>query len=141
VNLIRTVPAFPVRDVRAAGSFYVHQLGFEVLHEEDQFAIVRRDQAELHLWAASDDHWRERSNLANEPICSGAESFIAGTASCQIQTDDIEAVYREMREAGVLHPNDPGQATDTPWGTRDFAVLDLDGNLITFFQRRSAPLT
>ena len=34
--------------------------------------IVRRDQAELHLWAASDDHWRERSNFANEPICSGA---------------------------------------------------------------------
>lgn len=38
--------------------------------------------------------------------------------------------------AAVLHPRDPGSAQDTDWGTREFAALDLEGNLLTFQQRR-----
>ena len=134
MTLTRTIPALPVHDVDAAGSFYARRLGFAVRHMGDGFAIVHRDGAELHLWAASDDSWRARPDLAREPICSGAESFIAGTASCQIETDEVDGLYREMSASSVLHPGDRGGAVDTQWGTREFAVLDLEGNLITFFQ-------
>jgi hypothetical protein len=40
-----------------------------------------------------------------------------------------------MREAEVLHCADPGGLTDTDFGTREFAVTDLDNNLIVFFCR------
>jgi catechol 2,3-dioxygenase-like lactoylglutathione lyase family enzyme len=123
MKLSRTVPALPVQDVEAAVLFYNERLGFFVRHREHSFAILERDDAELHLWAANDQGWRERVNFVEEPVCSGAESFIAGTSSCRI-------------EVVVLHPNDPGHAVDTDWGTREFATLDLEGNLLTFFQRQ-----
>ena len=55
-------------------------LGFKVVHHEGGFSIVRRDGVELHLWEARDESWRQRSHTA-PPVISGAESFIAGTAS------------------------------------------------------------
>ena len=50
--------------------------------------------------------------------------------------DDVDGLYDEMRAAGVLHYRDPGSPTDTDFGTREFAVTDLDGNLIVFYLRR-----
>ena len=80
----------------------------------------------MHLWAANDRSWAERDELAQSPVCSGAESFLAGTASCCIEVDDVDALYAEMATAEVLHPTDPGSAQDTEWGTREFAALDLE---------------
>jgi len=34
--------------------------------------------------------------------------------------------------SGVIHPN--GGLADKPWGFREFAALDNNGNLITFAQ-------
>ncbi len=135
MSLSRTVPALPVQDIVAAVAFYGERLGFSVRHADSSFARLQRDGAELHLWAADDQSWKERVDLAGQLVCSGAESFIAGTASCRIEADQIDALYAEMKRAGVLHPGDPGGAVNTAWGTREFAVLDLEGNLLTFFQR------
>jgi len=135
MSLSRTVPALPVQDIVTAVAFYGERLGFSVRHADSSFARLQRDGAELHLWAADDQSWKERVDLAGQLVCSGAESFIAGTASCRIEADQIDALYAEMKRAGVLHPGDPGGAVNTAWGTREFAVLDLEGNLLTFFQR------
>ena len=136
MRLSRTVPAMPVQDVQAAAAFYQDRLGFSVGYRDHGFAKLLRDDAELHLWAASDRSWKERVDLVQEPVCSGAETFIAGTASCRIEVDQVDEIYAEMKGAAVLHPRDPGSAADTDWGTREFAALDLEGNLLTFFQRR-----
>ena len=37
----------------------------------------------------------------------------------------------------MLHPVSGDGVDDTDFGTREFATLDLDGNLVTFFERRS----
>jgi hypothetical protein len=42
-------------------------------------------------------------------VVSGAESFIAGTASCRVEVQDVDELHR---------------------------VLDPDRNLITFYQRK-----
>jgi catechol 2,3-dioxygenase-like lactoylglutathione lyase family enzyme len=136
MKLFRAVPALPVQDVESAAVFYNERLGFSVRHKDDSFAILERDEAELHLWAASDQGWRERANFVEEPVRSGAESFIAGTSSCRIEVVGVDGLYAEMARADVLHPGDPGHAVDTDWGTREFAALDLEGNLLTFFQRQ-----
>lgn len=74
--------------------------------------------------------------MVGEPICSGAESFIAGTASCRIEVDLVDDLYAELKESSILHPSDTGGgAQDTEWSTREFAALDLEGNLLTFFRR------
>jgi catechol 2,3-dioxygenase-like lactoylglutathione lyase family enzyme len=130
-RLGRTIPALPVRDVRAAVAYYRERFGFDAPHETDDFAVLARDAAEVHLWGASDDRWRTRDDVREKPICSGAESFIAGTASCRIEVADIDSLFEELSAAEVLHPTTRG-ITETDFGTKEFATLDLDGNLLTF---------
>ena len=133
VTLSQTIPALPARDVAAAVEFYRDRLGFEVLHHDGGFAVLGRDEAVLHLWEAGDEGWRERESL-ERPVRSGAESFIAGTASCRIRVDGVDQLYDELRAREVLHPTSRNGVTDTEYGARDFATLDLDGNLVVFFQ-------
>jgi catechol 2,3-dioxygenase-like lactoylglutathione lyase family enzyme len=133
VTLSQTIPALPVRNAAAAVEFYRGKLGFEVLHHDGGFAVLCRDEAVLHLWEASDETWRQRGQ-GESPVCSGAESFIAGTASCRIVADGIDELYDELRSRDVLHPVSKRGVDDTDFGTREFATLDQDGNLVTFFQ-------
>jgi catechol 2,3-dioxygenase-like lactoylglutathione lyase family enzyme len=135
VTLSQTIPAMPVRDAAAAVEFYRDRLGFEVLHHDGGFAVLGRDDAMVHLWEACDEGWREALD-AERPVRSGAESFIAGTASFRVRVDSVEgvdALYEELRRADALHPVSKDGVEDTNFGTREFAALDLDGNLIGFF--------
>jgi hypothetical protein len=104
-----------------------------VLHHDGGFAVLGRDEAVVHVWEASDESWRERESL-ERPVQSGAESFIAGTASCRILVEGVDELYDELRQRDVLHPVSKESVSDTDFGTREFATLDLDGNLVTFFQ-------
>ena len=132
-GLHRTVPALPVRDVRAAVAHYRERFGFDAPHETDDFAVMTRDDAVLNLWGATDESWQTRENLADRPIRSGAESFLAGTASCRIEVADVDALFAELQSADVLHPVSKDGVGATDFGTREFATLDLDGNLLSFF--------
>lgn len=132
-DLKAAVPVLPVADTVAAAAFYRDRLGFAIAHADSQYAIVTRDAVELHLWAARDRSWQQRSrDPADSPVTSGAETFLAGTASCRVLVGDLDELYASCRAAGVVHPN--GSLSAKPYGLREFAVLDGDGNLITYFQ-------
>jgi catechol 2,3-dioxygenase-like lactoylglutathione lyase family enzyme len=129
-----SIPVLQVRDVSASIAFYQAKLGFATLHQEDGFALLGRDGARLHLTRAADESWRERADLVQRPVASGAEFFLAGTGSCRIQVDGVDQLFEAYQAQGVTHPRGP--LRDQWWGERDFGVLDLDGNLLTFFERR-----
>jgi catechol 2,3-dioxygenase-like lactoylglutathione lyase family enzyme len=130
----RTIPALPVRDMVAAVAYYGERFGFEVIHQDGGFAVLRRDEAVIHLWESSDEEWRSRADFAEKPVCSGAESFIAGTASARIEVRDVDGLYEELAAEEVLHPVSRGGVEDTGFGTREFSALDRDGNLLGFFR-------
>lgn len=132
-GLTKTIPALPVRDVRAAVAHYRERFGFEAPHEAADFAVVVRDDAVIHLWGATDEDWRSRGDVSEQPIRSGAESFIAGTASCRIEVADVDALFEELRREGVLHDVSLDSVGKTDFGTREFAAVDVDGNLLTLF--------
>jgi catechol 2,3-dioxygenase-like lactoylglutathione lyase family enzyme len=132
-TLSQTIPALPVHDAARAVEFYRDRLGFDVVHQDAGFAVMSRDDAVLHLWEASDESWRDRE-LHERPVSSGAESFIAGTASCRILVDGVDDLFSEIGRGDVLHPVSREGVTTTDFGTREFATLDLDGNLVTFFE-------
>jgi hypothetical protein len=133
-GLKHAIPALPVRDVGAAVAHYRERFGFEAPHETDDFAVLVRDHAVVHLWGATDEDWRSRGDLAAQPIRSGAESFLAGTASCRIEVEDVDALFEELKAARVLHPTVRAGVVSTDFGTREFATVDIDGNLLTFFR-------
>ena len=132
-GMTRTIPALPVLDVPAAVAFYGERLGFEARHATGGFAVLARDDAVVHLWSADDLGWRQRGDLGSRPVRSGAESFLAGTASCRIEVADVDGLFEELRFQDVLHPTAGSAPATTDFGTREFPVLDLDGNLLAFF--------
>jgi hypothetical protein len=48
--------------------------------------------------------------------------------------EDVDALFRELEPRGVLHKVSRDGVSTTDFGTREFATLDLDGNLLTFFR-------
>ena len=123
-----------MRDVGAAVAYYRDRFGFDARHETHDYAVVGRDDAVIHLWGATDEDWRSRDDFTAEPICSGAESFLAGTAGCRIEVADVDVLFEELARSGVLHQTVREGVVATDFGTREFATVDLDGNLLTFFR-------
>jgi len=134
VTLSSATPALPATDVARSREFYVDTFGFDVVADDEGFALLRKDAATVSLWGATDDTWRTRADWSR-PISSGAETFIAGTASCAFETTGVDELYERCNAVGVVHPN--GHIEDTEWGTREFAVLDPDGNLVRFWELRA----
>lgn len=135
MKLLKTIPAFPVHHTAKAVKFYVENFGFSCSHQDTGFAILKRDDLELQLWAARDRHWKVRSIfLFLKPILSGAESFLAGTHSCRIEVEEIDRLYEELKQRKVLYSIQT-RVEKKEWGTREFPTLDLHGNLLTFYER------
>jgi len=134
MKLIKSIPALPVQNIDKAIEFYITKMGFSVPYHDDGFAKLIRDEVEVHLWASSDDSWKNRGSLlSTRPIISGAESFLAGTASCRIEVQEIDKLFEEYKIHGVIYsPNTVVE--EQPWGKREFPALDLYGNLLTFYE-------
>ena len=77
--LTTTIPALPTNDVGAAVVFYRDRLGFEPVHETPEFAVIRRDEAELHLWLANDDGWLGRPAWNDREGCRVSIRGLPGT--------------------------------------------------------------
>ena len=113
------IPTLPCRSVRATVAFY-RKLGFEGgAHPfDDRYAILRRGSVELHFFT-------------HEELVPAASS-----AGCYLRVADVDGVYRafaagELPSSGIPRM-DP--LADKPWGLREFAVVDPDGNLLRIGQ-------
>jgi len=134
MKMQKTIPALPVKSIKQSCEYYTTKLGFTIRHREETFAIAVRDEIEIHLWQSCDKSWRWRSFLLFlKPIWTGAETFIAGTASCRIEVQGIEELYKEYKAAGVLHSHD-SQIVDQYWGHKEFHTVDIHRNLLTFYE-------
>ena len=130
----KTIPTLPVQDIKLSCEYFTDRLGFTIRHQEDAFAIAIRDEIEIHLWKACDKSWKWRSIfLAFKPVWTGAETFIAGTASCRIQVQGVDELYKEYKKQGVLHSPDT-VVEEQYWGHREFHAVDPYRNLLTFYE-------
>jgi catechol 2,3-dioxygenase-like lactoylglutathione lyase family enzyme len=114
VSAARAVPVLPVRDLDRSLAWY-ERLGFAVRARYPAYAIVAFEDAELHLVVFDVDYPPES--------LSGA----------YLRVDDADAVFARWSVLGapVVAPPE-----DQPYGVREWATEDPDGNL----WRISAPL-
>ncbi len=134
MRILKTIPALPVQSIKRSCEYYSDKLGFAIRHKEETFAIAVRDDIEIHLWQSCDNSWKwRRLFLALKPIRTGAETFIAGTASCRIEVQGLEELYEEYKKQGVLH-SPYTKIEEQYWGHKEFPVVDLYRNLLTFYQ-------
>jgi catechol 2,3-dioxygenase-like lactoylglutathione lyase family enzyme len=113
------IPTLPCRSVSAAVAFY-ERLGFEGgAHESNrEYAILRRGAVELHFFT--------HKELVPANSSSG----------CYIRVLDVEGVYRSLSSSQLPRTGIPrmGVLEDKPWGLREFAIVDADGNLLRIGQ-------
>ena len=112
-----------VADIRAACDYYTQKLGFSVafIHGEPPFyGEVRRDRARLTL--------RCLDKPPIDPALRERESLLSATIEVDMR-EEIEQLFLVFQSAGIdFHQT----LKDEPWGSRDFIVRDLDGNLVLF---------
>jgi hypothetical protein len=73
----------------------------------------------------------ESRSSAVRPVITEAAA-LPKASGCRVQVAGIDALYSLCTVAGIVHPN--AALAAKPWGTREFAILDPDGNLLTFHQ-------
>jgi uncharacterized glyoxalase superfamily protein PhnB len=104
------VPELPVIDVERAQQHYRDRLGFEIgwLYSTKEIGAVSRGNVAIFF--------RKR-----KPPFEPAVHWVFA--------DDIDASYHELKSSGanIVEPLE-----QKPWGLRQFAVRDLDGNLFYF---------
>lgn len=109
------IPTLPSRSIPATVAFY-HRLGFEGgAHEfNGDYAILHRGAVELHFF--------------RHPSIVPAES----SAGCYIRVLDVQSIFQAFSSSGLPRTGIPRMdiLEDKPWGLREFAVVDLDGNLL-----------
>ena len=113
-EFVSAVPIIPARDTGVSTAWFRDQLGFDVFHVEPEYGIVGRGESWIHFWGPS--------GIAPEDSNTMIRLGVRG----------IDSLYQECQEKGIVHPN--GTLAEQPWGTREFSVIDADGNLVTFFE-------
>jgi catechol 2,3-dioxygenase-like lactoylglutathione lyase family enzyme len=113
-RFISVTPALASLDIERSIEFFRTRLGFDAVYcEPGVYGIVSRGAVHIHFWSCTDKH-------------------IAENTSCRVQVEGIDPLYTSCKAAGIVHPNAP--LAGKPWGTREFGVLDPDGNLVTFVE-------
>lgn len=114
-RLVAATPVLASLDIARSTAFMRDALGFTVVHAaQGAYGIVERDDVALHFWACTD-------------------RAIAEATGCRIRVTGIDALHARCAALGIVHPNAP--LARTAWGSVEFAILDPDGNLITFHER------
>ena len=112
----QTHPIIGTRDIQRAIAFYTRQLGFNLAFadaaDQPNYVGFRRDAVELHM----------QFQFEHE----------MSTIRLRFLVEDPDALFQEFRQRGVECSAAGIRAT--PWGTREFALYDLDRNALTFYR-------
>lgn len=114
VQFIAATPVLASLDIERSVDFFVSKLGFtKVYAVQGEYGIVSNGAVSIHFW-------------------SGTDPSIPKATGCRVQVVGIEQLFQRCQSLAIVHPNAPLEAK--PWGNKEFAITDIDGNLITFHQ-------
>ena len=112
------IPILPSRSLSDTLAFF-RRLGFGgEIHGFGDYAILTRGTVEIHFFTHRE--------------LVPAESF----AMCYIRVSDVENISRAFALAELPRKGIPRMDAleDKPWGMREFAIVDPDGNLLRIGQ-------
>ncbi|HEY0062588.1 MAG TPA: VOC family protein [Telluria sp.] len=104
------IPKLASLDIARSVAFF-GMLGFRPVLVDTTVAMLERDAVDLHFW------------LTTDPT-------IPQSNGCRVHVDNIEALYQEYLALDIVHPAD--LLSDKAWGLREFSIIDVDGNVLTF---------
>ena len=112
-EFLNVIPKLPMRSAEITKHFYQNQLHFDLVGDYGNYLLFKNGLFEIHFF-----EFRALNPLENY-------------GQIYIRLYKIENFYEELVSNGVkIHPN--GKLQQKSWGQIEFAILDPDGNLITF---------
>ena len=112
--MVGAATVFVVTDIAKSTEHYRDVLGFTVTFEYGTptfYLCLCRDEVALHLLSASQT------------------SRLSGNGGICVFVRDVDAVYAELAARGARIVKPP---QNYDYGMRDFDLIDLDGNQLTF---------
>lgn len=118
VEFVTATPVLASLDIERSVEFFCSRLDFKKIYaEQGSYGIVAGGSVNIHFWACADRR-------------------IAEATGCRVGVKGIQTLYSQCVGHEIVHPNAP--IAKTPWGNHEFAILDPDGNLITFYEPADA---
>ena len=112
-ELVKIIPVLESADIARDVAWYKEKAGFEVSFSHDKmYAGLYRDELEIHL------QWH--AGTKDDPMNGGAV--------IRIDVKNIKTLFEELKQRGTVNEND--FRSNTPWGTNEFAIHDLNSNAI-----------
>lgn len=114
--MTRLIPKVFFNRMAEGLDLFVDGLGFKVLYQDENLAVVERDVAKAYIVESPEYAAKDRPEIA-------------------IETDTIADLFKEIsqKRPELLHPN-LKTVTARPWGAQEFAVLDKTGVCVVFRQ-------
>lgn len=111
------IPILPSRSLVATLAFY-GRLGFDGEIVGEAYAILTRGPLEIHFFS--------------HPELRPEDSW----AGCYLRVANVDGLNQAMRQSELPTRGIPrmDRLENKPWGMREFAVVDEDGNLIRIGQ-------
>ena len=116
VRIFEVSPVLPSQDIGRDVAWYNQFAGFDILHQDDMYAVLRRGAACIHL------QWH--ADTEDDPLLGGSV--------IKIFVEDIHPVFEEMVARGTVSKD--SLRRNTAWGTHEFGFYDLNKNAIFIVQ-------
>ena len=106
------IAKLPSRNLKQTAEFYQQKIGFKLIAQFPDYLLMSKDNQELHFFLFTQLNPKENW----------------GAVYVRIESN-IEQVYNQIatQEVNIVTP-----LALKPWQQKEFAIIDEDGNLLTF---------
>lgn len=109
-------PVLPSANIDRDVEWYQARIGFTLLHKDNMYAVLRRENICIHL------QWH--ADTEDDPLLGGSV--------IKIFVKQLEPIFQELVERGTVSPEK--LRLNTAWNTNEFGFYDLNQNAIFFVE-------
>lgn len=111
-KLRHVTPVLPSQDITRDVDWYQKYVGFSVIHQDDMYAVLKREHLFVHL------QWH--ADTEDDPLLGGSV--------IRIFVQNIRPIFDEFVKRGTVPENK--LRLHTPWNTHEFGFYDLNNNSV-----------
>ncbi|MBO3117769.1 glyoxalase/bleomycin resistance/extradiol dioxygenase family protein [Winogradskyella sp. DF17] len=115
-KFVEISPVLPSLNIQRDISWYNKYVGFDKLHSDDMYAVLRRDNLCIHL------QWHAGSK----------EDPLLGGSVIKIFVQNLMPIFNELIERGTI--KEDRLRLHTQWNTNEIGFHDLNNNAIFFVE-------
>lgn len=115
-EFIEISPVLPSQDILRDVKWYQEKVGFKLLHKDDMYAVLRRENICIHL------QWH--ADTEDDPLLGGSV--------IKIFVNNLLPIFEEMVKRGTIKRDK--LRLKTAWNTNEFGFYDLNNNSVFFVE-------